>query len=133
MASDWPEYRELVLAAALPAGTDRYIALFEGNPIDGGTECSDTGYARVAHQDWSTTSTTGSSTRSNSTKIVFATITGTTELTHWGIYTASSGGDLLRSGPLLELSGTESPIQLTGGGDDILFPFGGLRIKQVES
>lgn len=133
MPSDWPEYRELVLAAALPAGTDRYIALFEGNPIDGGTECADTGYARVAHQDWSTTSTTGSSTRSNSTAITFATITGTTQLTYWGIFTDAVGGTLLRSGHLLKLNGTEATVQLTGAGDDIQIPIGGLRIKQVEA
>lgn len=70
-----------------------YLALFTSNPGDGdsGTEVSGGGYARQ-----SVTFTVTNDTASNSAAIEFPTATanyGT--VSHVGVYTASSGGDLI--------------------------------------
>jgi len=78
---------------ALTRPTAWYLALFTTNPGDGdsGTEVSGGGYARQ-----SVTFTVTGDTASNSAAIEFPTATanyGT--VSHVGVYTASSGGDLI--------------------------------------
>jgi hypothetical protein len=84
-----------------------YIALFTA-VADGEaasvTEANYTGYARVAKgrngTDWNVTDATGWKARNN-TAITFGACTaGANTATHWGIYTASSGGTLLFHGVL---------------------------------
>jgi hypothetical protein len=133
MPTDTPESRALVLAALLPAGTDRYIALFLGDPLDGGVELTLTGYARKAHQQWTTTDLGGSSERSNTTDITFATITQAGGADYWGIYdTAGPGGTLLRRGALLDNLQQPVAIAFSGLGDEARLPAGKLRIKATE-
>jgi hypothetical protein len=121
--------REAALAAILPANTDRYIALFLGDPIGVGAELTLTGYARVAFQDWSTSSTPTISTRSPASAIVFPTVTQAGTADHWAIFDAPVGGNLWRSGRLLDNLGQPLTIVFTGGGDEARFDIGTLRLK----
>ena len=78
---------------ALTRPTAWYLALFTSNPGDGdsGTEVSGGGYARQ-----SVTFTVTNDTASNSAAIEFPTATaGYGTVSHVGVYTASTGGDLI--------------------------------------
>ena len=121
--------REAALASILPATTDRYIALFLGDPADGGVEITLTGYARVAFQNWSTSSNPDESTRSPAASIVFPTITQAGTADHWAIFDAPAGGNLWRGGQLLDDLDQPVTINFTGGGDEARFNIGTLRIK----
>jgi hypothetical protein len=117
-----------MLAAILPSGVDRYIALFDGNPIDGGTELTLTGYARVAAQSWTTTIADQNSQRSNTADIVFPNITQAGTATYWAVYDMAVGGTLLRFGTILNVM-VPFPIVFTGAGDQPRFLVGMFRIK----
>jgi len=122
--------RELMLAAVLPVGTDRYIALYLGDPTDTGVEITLAGYARTAHQDWATTvPSVGVSVRANASPIAFATITDLGSADHWAIFDASVGGNLLRAGTLTDFFGVAFPLVFSGLGDDATFPINGLAIQ----
>lgn len=90
--------------AAMPAIPNLYFALFTAGPTDsgGGTEVSGTNYARVNVTNNTTnfpTATTG--LKQNATAIVFPTAGGSWgTVTHWGIFDASSSGNLLFHGAL---------------------------------
>lgn len=127
--------RALMLAGLLPAGTDRYVALYRGDPgtVDG-VELTLTGYARVAHQDWTTTVLEpGRSVRSNASVIQFPTITEAGRADYWAIFDASVGGNLLRYGLITDSVGTATPVDFTGLGDDARFTIGALAVPLVES
>jgi hypothetical protein len=76
-----------------------WVGLFTAAPTDagGGTECTGGSYARksTAGADWNAAS--GGSV-SNANAITFVTATGSWggSATHWGLFDASSGGNLLR-------------------------------------
>ena len=90
--------------AAMPAIPNVYIALFTAGPTDsgGGTEASGTGYARVNLTNNTTnfpTATTG--LKQNATVITFPTAGASWgTITHFGIYDASTSGNLLIHGAL---------------------------------
>jgi hypothetical protein len=132
MPTDTPEARALVLSAIVPGGTNRYIALFLGNPLDGGVELVLTGYARVAHQLWTTTDFGGNSIRANTTDIVFPNITQAGSADYWAIYDAAVAGVLLRRGLLLNALLLPNALVFGGGGDQVRFFAGTLRIKATE-
>ena len=72
-----------------------YLALFTSNPAEGasGTEVSTSG---TAYARQSATFTVSGNTASNSGAIEFPTATASYgTVTHVGVYTASSGGDLI--------------------------------------
>lgn len=127
----YADARENMLATLLPQGTDRYVALYDGDPTDGGTELTLTGYSRVAHQDWLTTDNGTNSTRENVGEITFGTFTEAGTATYWGILDAAAAGTLLRSGPLKKSGGVVSPVEI-GVGDDVEFANGGLVITLTE-
>lgn len=132
MATDYPETRNLMLAAVLPASTDVYIALWLRNPIDGGVELTLTGYTRVAFQTWASFDLGGESERKNAVPITFPTITDAGTTDHWSIHdVATEPSVLLRSGPLLDDLDQTVTIVLTPG-DDVQFNSNALRIKIVE-
>lgn len=131
MPTDYPEARALALGAILPSGTDRYVALFHGDPIDGGVELTLTDYVRVAHQDWQTVDGGGSSTRSNIGAITWPVINEAGNADYWAIYDTAVGGTLLRSGPLLD--GVGQPVTIViGVGDNPEFDHGDLTIDATE-
>ena len=125
--------RALTLAGLLPAGTDRYVALYLGDPSGAGVELTLVGYARVAHQDWTTTIPgVGESVRSNASIIQFATITEAGSADYWAIFDAAVAGNLLRYGLITDLIGTPTVVVFSGLGDDARFPIGALRVPLVD-
>lgn len=93
---DW-----VVGKTAMPSLPSGYLALFTGVGTDAGTgftEVSGNGYARAsfAGSDWNAASGTAPSSNSNSAAITFPTSTGSWgNVIAWGIYDASSSGNLL--------------------------------------
>ena len=119
--------------ASTVAPSTLYFALFDADPGGAGVEPDSTGaYARVAMANDSTTwGAIGSSDTQISNvggAIVWPTSSGVwsilTELTHWGIFDNSVGGNLLYSGELL------TGITITGAGDTARIPAGALTIIQ---
>lgn len=85
---------------ALASAPTLYAALFTAAPNDagGGTEAAYTSYARVgtAPSDWNASS---SGEIDNANAIQFPQATGGTEtITHFGVYDAASGGNLVAYG-----------------------------------
>jgi len=125
--------RALMLAGLLPAGTDRYVALYLGNPSGAGVELTLVGYAREAHQDWTTSVPgVGESVRTNASIIQFATITEAGSADYWAIFDDAVAGDLLRYGLITDLIGTPIVVVFSGFGDDARFPVGALRVPLVD-
>lgn len=92
-----------------------YIALYEDDPTDAdtGTESTYTSYARVAVARSVAEWLVSANTCSNINTITFPTSTGgSSTVTHFGIRTAASGGDLLHHGALtssLAIANTDTP------------------------
>lgn len=106
---------QLFRGQAAPGTSTLYVGLLTAAPSDagGGTEVSGGAYARVAVTsslaNWAGTQSAGSTTvssgtggqTSNNTSITFPTPTaGWSTVTHFGIYDAASGGNLLFWGAL---------------------------------
>jgi hypothetical protein len=116
--SDFLENRlvdQIFRGQSAPTTTTLYIGLLTAAPSDsgGGTEVSGGSYARVAVAsslaNWAGTQTAGSTTTSggtsgqtsNNVAITFPTPTaGWSTVTHFGIYDAATGGNLLFHGAL---------------------------------
>lgn len=100
-----------------------YVALFTVAPTDagGGTEVVGGSYARVAITNNATNFPAAvAGSKANGTVITFPTPTaGWGVVTHFGIFDAASGGNLLRWGPLT-VAKTVDP------GDQLSFPPGDL-------
>jgi hypothetical protein len=125
--------RAYMLAGLLPAGTDRYVALYLGDPSGAGVELTLAGYARVAHQNWSTSVPgVGESVRTNASIIQFPTITEAGSTDYWAIFDAAVAGNLLRFGLVTDIIGTPTPVIFSGFGDDVRFSIGALRIPLVD-
>lgn len=106
---------QLFRGQAAPTTSTLYVGLLTAAPSDsgGGTEVSGNSYARVAVTsslaNWAGTQSAGSTTASsgtggqtsNNSAITFPTPSGTWgTVTHFGIYDATSGGNLLFWGAL---------------------------------
>jgi hypothetical protein len=103
----------------------RYVALFTAAPSDsgGGTEVSGGSYARksTVAADWNAAS---AGSASNANAITFVTPSGSWgTVTHFGIFDASSGGNLIRWAAL----GTSKVI---GTGDTPSFAAGALTLTE---
>lgn len=109
----------------MPSIANTHVALFTAGPDDsgGGTEASGTNYSRVNLANNTTswpTATAG--TKANGVVITFPTAGGSWgTITHWGIFSAASGGNLLFHGSL----GTAKAVNT---GDAPSFPIGTLTI-----
>jgi hypothetical protein len=105
----------IMRATAYTAGTTRYVALFTAAPSDsgGGTEVSGGAYARAqldaSTTNWANTQASGSGASSgtggatsNSSTITFPAPSGANwgSVTHFGIFDASTSGNLLFHGAL---------------------------------
>ncbi|RTL04393.1 MAG: hypothetical protein EKK62_16495 [Acidimicrobiia bacterium] len=93
------------LERVLPVGTDVYVALYSTEVVittESGTEVSDSGYARVAFDDWKTVVGASSIRRTNNTAIVFpAAVDGKVTVRWWAIWDADIGGNLIAAGPIM--------------------------------
>ncbi len=89
-------YRDTMLDA-LPA--TQYLALFVGDPAGAGTECSGTGYARIAV---TMAAASGGSRANSSGPHVFTVGAGGWQagVNYGALYSASSGGSLISSDAL---------------------------------
>ena len=112
--------------AAAPSIANTYIALFTAGPSDsgGGTEVSGTGYARVNLANNTTNwPTTSNGLKKNGIAIVFpAAGASWGTVTHFGIFDASTSGNLLFHGAL----GTAKAIET---GDTPSFAIDELQIQ----
>ena len=92
-----------------------YIALYTADPgeTDAGTEATYTSYARQAVARSAAGFTLSGNVASNAALITFPTSTGVSNtITHFGVRTASSGGDLVGSdalGSSLTIDTTDTP------------------------
>lgn len=97
------------LNAILPNGTARYVALFTVSPDEdgtGGTEASGNGYARKSHSAWIDEEVDGVTYRKNDGAIEFDALSGSVSgIVAWGVYDASTAGNLLAFGPLRDSNG----------------------------
>jgi len=85
------------------AAGNLYAALFTASPTDtdSGTEANYISYARVAIVRSAAGFTVSGNSCENASTVTFPTSTGgSNTVTHFGIYTALSGGDLIRWGAL---------------------------------
>ena len=129
-ASDYLEdniIKHLFRTGSFTKPTSLYVALFTAAPSDsgGGTEVSATGYARVANNPadgaWAATSGTNGLT-SNVGAINFGTwSTGPTTVTHFGIFDASTSGNLIVWGSL-------TSSKTVNAGDSFSIPAGSLTV-----
>jgi len=127
---------QLFRGQAAPTTTNLYVGLLTAAPSDtgGGTEVSGNNYGRVtvasSLANWAGTQSAGSTTASsgtggqtsNNNAITFPTPSGTWgTVTHFGIYDATSGGNLLFYGAL-------TISKTINQSDTVTFPAGSLTI-----
>ncbi len=101
---------DVIGGTGITAPATVYVSLHTADPTDAGsgTEATGSGYARKAvtnnSTNWPNASGTSPATKSNGTQIDMATATGDwssgSNQTHWGLWDASSGGNLLYYGAL---------------------------------
>lgn len=100
-----------------------FVALFNGDPTDagtGGTEVTTT--IRTAGRVAATFGAiTGNTSMANSALVDFGNAAGAASLTHFGLFSAASGGNLLFSGPLT----VPMPVVAT---NPVNFPVGSLTV-----
>lgn len=127
---------QLLRGQTAPTTSTLYVALLSSAPFDsgGGVELSGGAYSRVAVTsslaNWAGTQGAGTTTASSGTSgntsnniaITFPTPTATWgTATHFGIYDASSGGNLL-------FYGTLTIAKTINASDTVTFPIGSLSI-----
>lgn len=127
---------QLFRGQTAPSTTTLYVALLTAAPSDsgGGTEVSGNGYARVSVTssltNWAGTQSTGSTTASSGTggqtsnngAITFPTPSATWgTVTHFAIYDAATGGNLLFYGAL-------TIPKTVNQSDTVSFPAGSLAV-----
>jgi hypothetical protein len=105
-----------------------YLALFTTNPTENGTgnECVGTAYARVEvtnnSEKWPNAI---AGLKTNGTLIVFPVVgtSGWGTVSHWGLYDAATGGNLLIFGAFTASQSTahNDTITISPGGIDITF------------
>lgn len=119
-ASDYVEVNTLkhwfgLTPAAAP--TSVFVALFTAAPGDagGGTECSGNAYARVEVDNDSTTWDLTNSTISNKVAITFPAPSPSAwgTVTHWALFDAASGGNLLFHAALTNARATVAGVALS--------------------
>jgi len=105
--SNFSNYTEAAISnwlrgnASMAATGTRYIGLFNGSPTDtgsGGTEVTTT--IRTAGRLAATFTSPSDGVMQNSAEINFGASAGNTSVTHFGIFDASSAGNMLIWGPL---------------------------------
>jgi hypothetical protein len=86
-----------------------FAALFDGDPAGAGTEITTNGVARQAVTFGAPTNAPGGGRqRVNSNVLNFGPISGTVNATHYGLFTAVSGGTMRRYAPLNATQNTNS-------------------------
>jgi hypothetical protein len=125
--------KQTALASILPGGTDVYVGLFTELPTDdaptGGVEATGSGYARVVHSTWTNTTVNDDVYRVNNGAVEFAALSADlTGINGWGIWDASSSGNLLAYGPILDVSDNEVSDKTFTSGNQPRFVGGELKV-----
>lgn len=107
--------------ANMPATSSRYLALFDDDPTDANTGNEVTADIRVAGRLGITFSSPTNGQISNASQISFGNSNNDASVTHFGIYDAASGGNLIVHGQL------SSPKTIQTG-DELLFEAGSIII-----
>lgn len=113
-----------------------YVGLSTTTPTATGsnfTQPSGNGYARAqivnTGASWNTATTADPSVKSNAQTIEFSTATGNWgTITHWGLFTASSGGTPIVTGAIVDAGGNPSPKTISAGMKPEIAP-GALQIR----
>ena len=110
--------------ASFTMPADRYIALFTVAPTDagGGTEVSGGSYARVAANSWNAAA--GGSSTNNGALTFPAATAGWGTVVAYGVFDASSGGNLL-------FYSTLSVNRTVNNGDTVSFANGAVTVSQA--
>lgn len=108
---------------AYTSPTTVYMGLFTVAPSDagGGTEVSGNAYARQAVTFGAAAS--GSSSNTSAVNFPTATPAGWNQVTHWALFDASSGGNMLHWGALVQ-------YKTIAAGDSIDFPIGNVVVTE---
>ena len=97
---------------------------------DDGVEITLMGYARAAHQDWTTSVPgVGESARSNASPIEFATITEAGSADYWAIFDDAVAGNLLRFGTITDFIGAPTPVVFSGAPEEARITIGAIVIR----
>lgn len=109
-----------LLVSILPSGTNVHVALLTTLPTDydgtGLVEVSSAWYSRVAHSAWVNATDDGVVTRKNNGAVVFsATDVVESGIIGWAIYDAATNGNLIACGPILDVEGDDTTIDLEIG------------------
>jgi len=98
----------------------------------GGVESSYDSYARTAHQDWSTLVIGTTAARRVNVGAIEMVAVGLGDpgetIVGWGIWDASTSGNLLHFGPMRNASGVEAPVAIVAG-DQIRWTDGELKVQ----
>lgn len=113
--------------------TNNYVALFNGDPLDGGSELTDpsaTDYAReqTTASDWTAAAFVSPTASAVSAADIDFGVAGAAwgTVDHFAVYDAATAGNMLYSGPLE----TSRNIQLN---DPVKFPAGSLIVRITQS
>jgi len=91
----------VLVTPTFPSTVTLYLALFSSDPTDDNVTANEVAgawYARQATGGWAAPSGSANST-SNSNQIQFPAVTGSSvTVSHWGIYSALTSGNLIYSG-----------------------------------
>jgi hypothetical protein len=121
------------IESILPASSDVYLGLLTTVPTDrdgtGLVEASGTDYARVATSSWAnSTDANGVDYRSSSATLTFPESGGSWgTVVGWAIWDASSGGNLLAFGPVVDSEGDESSLDVVNN-TTVRFVSGSLKV-----
>lgn len=123
---------QAALARILPPGAPVYVALLVTPPDllgAGEVEPTYTGYARIAHSGWTTSSDSQGRFVANNSSLAFVAVVGSAITIYgWGIYLTAVGGSLLAGGLINNIVGVVQP-QYLAVGDQARFLTGALKIR----
>ena len=108
-------------------GTSIYVALHTANPTDAGTgaEVSFTNYARIQVTAWDAPGTSRATQNTNAINFATPGSNGNADVTHIGIWDASTSGNLLFYGALNTAKSIQNGVPFSIAAGDIDISFGG--------
>ena len=105
-------FAQQIINEKFVSGATKYVALFLADPTDNNVTANEVPgawYARQSVSAWSAPTGTGKST-SNAAEFKFYAVTGNAiTATHWGVYDALTGGNLIASAAILNSNGDVAP------------------------
>lgn len=113
----------LLRTGAMPTTTDRYVALYNGDPEGAGAELANPGYGRVkidGTAKWVAPGTSGTTQKQTKNSVIirwdYVTTSGTATYTHVAIFDAPTGGNMLHSVARAGSVTANQPLEIQIGG-----------------